>query len=246
MATTNTLELAARLGFAARGLMYILIGYLTLRAGRSEDGAGILEYLSNGGGGRWLVGAMAAGFLGYALWRLTEAWTDPSRRGAATRIAAGLSGLTHLGLAFIAAKLALGERGGGGDSAQQGAARALDLPGGWLLLLAVAAILAATGIFQLIKSYKARFLRDLAPQVARQAWVRVAGRIGYAARGFVFLIVAWFFTRAGLEARHSAVGGLAEALDSLPSSLETAVAIGLIGFGLFSLIEARHRRIATP
>jgi hypothetical protein len=248
MSARPKFELLARLGFASRGLMYILIGLLALRAGRSEDGAGVLRYLSGGGERGWLLAAMALGFLGYAAWRLIDAFQDgeghgDGAKGIAARLGGVASGLAHLGLAFVAAKLALGSGGGSGDAARQGADKALDLPGGWLLLLAAAVLLVATGLYQLLKAARGGYLRQLAPEAARQPWVQWAGRLGYAARGLVFLIVGWFFWRAGREARETEAGGIAQALDSLPPSMQTAVAAGLLLFGLFSLVEARYRRI---
>ena len=41
-------ELLTRLGFAARGLLYIVVGILVLQAGRAEDPNGVLEYLAAG------------------------------------------------------------------------------------------------------------------------------------------------------------------------------------------------------
>jgi hypothetical protein len=248
MSARPQFELLARLGFASRGLMYILIGFLALRSGRSEDGAGVLRYLSGGGERDWLLAAMALGFLGYALWRLLDAWQDgeghgDGAKGAAARLGAAASGLAHLGFAVLAAKLALGSGGGSGDAAQDNAGKALELPGGWLLLVVLGALLAATGLYQLVKAAKGKYLETLAPGAAGQPWVQWAGRLGYAARGLVFLIVGWFFWRAGREARETAAGGIGQALDSLPPSLQTAVAAGLLIFGIFSLVEARYRRI---
>ena len=68
-------------------------------------------------------------------------------------------------------------------------------------------------------------------------------RAGYAARGTVFLISAWFLVRAGIEARASAAAGMAEVLAWLERPFDVVVALGLLAFGLFGLIEARFRRL---
>ncbi|HET9428568.1 MAG TPA: DUF1206 domain-containing protein [Allosphingosinicella sp.] len=245
------LELLTRLGFAARGVMYVMIGVIALEAGRAEDGAGALEAL-NSGTGKLLLALMALGFAAYGAWRLADAALDneghgSDGKGLAMRLGGALSGLIHLGLAWIAAGMALGNRnGGGGDSAQEGAATALDLPGGWMLLLAAAAGLVLVGLYQLVNASKASFLRRLEGRTSSQTWVRVAGRVGYAARGIVFLIMAWFLGQAGLAGRAGEAGGMGEALDSLPQNVELAVAFGLFLFGLFSFVEARHRRLRDP
>ena len=253
MSSASRLETLTRAGFAARGIMYGLIGYLALKSGRTEDGAGVLEYLA-GGSGRLLVGLMALGFFGYALWRFSEALADTEGHGSGAKgmvVRAGgvVSGLVHLGLGIFAAALASGSGGGGGGSggsSREGAATALSLPGGETLLILVAAALAATGLYQLIKAAKGDFLRYLDPEAARREWVGWLGRAGYAARGVVFLVMAWFLFEAGRESSASEAAGMGEALGSLPQTLQLLVAAGLFLFGLFSFVEACHRRINDP
>jgi hypothetical protein len=251
MSSASRLETLTRAGFAARGVMYGLIGFLALKSGRTEDGAGVLEYLA-GGSGRLLVGLMALGFFGYALWRFSEALADTEghgsdAKGMVVRTGGVVSGLVHLGLGIFAVTLAGGSGGGGSEgSSREGAATALSLPGGETLLLAVSAALAATGLYQLIKAAKGDFLRYLDPQAARREWVGWLGRGGYAARGVVFLVMAWFLFQAGRESSASEAAGMGEALGSLPPTLQLLVAAGLFLFGLFSFVEARHRRINDP
>lgn len=241
---------ATRIGFAARGLMYGLIGWLALRSGRTEDGAGIIDYL-DGEAGKLVVALMAAGFLAYGVWRLLDAWTDSSRhggdaKGLAIRAGGAVSGLLHLGLALLALRHVLGDGGGAGDSSEQGAATALGYPGGPALLLVAAAALLATGLLQFGKAWTLHFLSHLDAAAPGRRWIAWLGRAGFAARGIVFLIIAWFFWRAGVEQSADRAGGLDEALASLPSGLETIVAAGLLLFGLFSLVEARYRRLPPP
>ena len=240
----------ARIGFAARGVMYLLIGLLALWSGRSENGAGALEPLGSGPG-RILLAAMALGFLGYALWRLAEAAVDSEGKGQdpkgiALRIGGAVSGLVHLGLFAAAARLALGDGGEGGDSTRQGAAATLDLPGGGLLLGAAALALAVTGAVQLVRAAKASFLAPLEARAAARPWVAWLGRAGYAARGIVFLMIAWFLLNAAIEDDAGEAGGIEAALDSLSPGLRSAIAGGLLLFGLFSLVEARFRHLADP
>lgn len=250
MRNLTKLNSLARIGFAARGVMYLLIGLLALWSGRSEDGAGALQPLGSGLG-RILLAVMALGFLGYALWRLAEAAVDAEgkgedAKGVILRLGGAISGLVHLSLFAAAAKLALGNGGGGSSGARQSAATALDLPGGALLLGAAALGLAVTGIVQLVRAAKASFLKNLDSRAAKRAWVEWLGRAGYAARGIVFLMIGWFLLSAATEHDAAEAGGIGAALESLSPDLRTAVAAGLLLFGLFSLVEARFRRIADP
>jgi hypothetical protein len=240
-----------RIGFAARGIMYLVIGYLALRTGHGEDGTGALDYL-NGSAGRLLLGAMAIGFLAYACWRLSEAVIDSEGHGSDARgriVRAGgvASGIVHFVLFFYAAKLASGSGDGGGSGGtEERAADAMALPGGELLLILVAAAIAGTGAYQMVKAVRAGFLDHLDPQAARQAWVKWLGRAGYAARGLVFLTMGWLIFQAARASDAGKAGDMGQAIDAIPASVRTLVAAGLLLFGLFSLVEAVYRRINDP
>jgi hypothetical protein len=249
MPSIPTFESLARIGFAARGVMYLVIGFLALWAGRTEDGAGALEQL-NGGLGRVLLAVMALGFFGYGVWRLSEAAIDTEGHGdkpagLAVRLGGAVSGLVHLGLLVLAANMVLGGHDDGGDSARQGAAATLDLPGGEIVLLLAGAGLLVTGAVQMVKAVKASFLRHLDGRAGRW-WIKALGRAGFAARGIVFLLVGWFVLHASLESDAGEAGGIGAALEAMSTSIRVVVAAGLILFGLFSFVEARHRRINDP
>jgi hypothetical protein len=246
MNASARLTTLTRIGFAARGLLYIVIAVLVIRTGRAEDPSGALEYLGQGGG-RVLLGVMAAGLLAYGVWRLADAAFNierhsADRKGMFERIGAAASGLVHLLLAWQALRLIQGS-GSSGDGTRQGTQVALDLPGGKTIVVLAALVLLAVGIFQLVKAVKGSFLQHLEPQAARQAWVQWSGRAGYAARGLVFMISSYFLLNAGMENQASEAGGTAEALSWLTNPWDLLVAIGLFAFGLFSLVEARYRRL---
>jgi hypothetical protein len=231
--------------------MYLIIGFLALKSGRTEDGAGALSFLGNGAG-KILVAFMALGFLAYAVWRLSEALIDSEgngsdAKGVAVRAAGAMSGVIHLGLGLLALGIGLGSGSGGSSGGtQEGAAKTLSLPGGELVLMGAALVLLLTGLAQFGKAWKAGFLRHLAPEAKSHGWVVWLGRGGYAARGVVFVLMAWFFWRAGQDSNASEAGGMAEALGALPAGLQAVVAAGLFLFGLLSFVEARHRRINDP
>jgi hypothetical protein len=234
-----------RLGFAARGLLYLVIGFLVLRTGRTEDSSGALSVLAEGGG-RTLMILIIAGFLAYGLWRLSDALFNierhqPGSKGLRERLGAGASGIVHLFLASQAVRLVRGSGGSGGNGSQEGAQTALQLPGGQLMLVVAGLVLLVVGLVQLKKAWKADFLKHLEPNVAHQPWARWTGQGGYAARGLVFLITGGFLTAAGFKEQAGEAGGTAEALAWLSPPWDTLVAIGFILFGLYSLIEARFR-----
>lgn len=244
--------LLTRLGFAARGLLYLVIAWLVIRTGRTEDLEGALEYVGDGGG-KWVLIAMTAGFVAYGLWRLADAALnveahDDNKMGAVKRVGAAGSGLIYLFLAWTAIRLltAGGSSASEGGGTEEGTRTALNLPGGELIVVLAAVILLGVGVYQLVKAAKGTFLKHLDPQVANADWAQWSGRFGYAARGVIFLITGWFMLQAGLSEEASKSGGMEQALSWLSSTTSTLVAIGLACFGLFSLVEARYRVIHSP
>ena len=111
MQAAARLTALTRIGFAARGMLYIVIAVLLIGTGRAEDLTGALAYL-NQGMGRVLLIIMTAGFIAYGLWRLSDAAFDVERhgsdgRGLGQRFAAAASGLIYLALAWQAAWIVL-------------------------------------------------------------------------------------------------------------------------------------------
>jgi hypothetical protein len=250
MNASARLTTLTRLGFAARGLLYLVIAYLILKAGRAEDPSGALAVLGQGAG-KWLLILMTAGFVAYGLWRLADAAFNVEGhewggKGLSERLGAGASGIVHLFLAWQAVRLIQGassSEGSSGGGTQEGAQTALTLPGGQLMVLLAGLVLIGVGLFQFVKAYKFSFCKHLDQRAAKEPWVRWTGRGGYAARGAVFLISGYFLAKAGMQEQASEAGGMAEALAWLTNPWDVLVAIGLALFGIFSLIEARYRII---
>ena len=126
----NTIERIARFGYGARGIVYIVVGALALLAaigqgGRAGDSKDALRAVLSGPFGAVLVGVIALGLAGFALWRLVEGVTDADRRGTsakglAVRGAHLISAAIYLGLAVSAASLSLGLGMSGGDGMHDG------------------------------------------------------------------------------------------------------------------------------
>ena len=112
------IERLARVGFAAKALLYGIVGVLAFRAAFSSGGAtigsrGALASLVRHPFGGIVLIVIAAGLFGYAAWRLIEAWVDPERRGTSlkglgVRIGDAGRGVVHAALGVQAVRLALG------------------------------------------------------------------------------------------------------------------------------------------
>jgi hypothetical protein len=244
----NKFQWLARFGFVTRGLLYIVIAWLVIANGRTEDLTGAMEYLGHGVG-RGLMIFVVAGTSGYGLWRVSDAafGMDSGRHNPKAwrrRVAAATSGAIYLFLAYKALRILLGQRGEVGG-VRNNVATALHLPAGDLALWLAASILAGAGLVQFWKAGSCSFLRHL-DEGANKPLAKWLGRIGYAARGITFLTIAWLLSRAALHHSAAEAGGLEQALDALRGPLQFPVAAGLALFGCYSLVEARYRSIHKP
>ena len=249
VAHESNFQRLTRLGFAARGFLYVLIAALVLLTGQTEDLTGALAYVGHGLG-KVLLAVLAVGMAGYGLWRLCDAAFGMESghdrwKAWAKRIGAATSGVIYGWLAFKAARLLVASPPSSNET-QQHAAQALHLSGGQLLIEAAALVLAGAGVVQLYKAARCTFLDHLDRDAARRPWVKWLGRIGYAARGIVFLTIGYMLLRAGFDRSAAEAGNLDDAMDWLSGPVRQLVAGGLLLFGLFSVIEAIYRPIHRP
>lgn len=250
-----------RAGYAAYGVVYGAVGVLALQAafggsGKTTSQEGAFRSILLAPLGRVLLGIIALGLLGYALWRLFQAIFDPDgegtdARGIASRFDHGLNGAFHLILAFTAGQLILGLGGRGGGSPDDWTARLLAQPlGRWLAAL-IGAVIVGAGVYQFYAAYKANFKEELKLHEMsdrEKKWARSSGRLAYAARGVVFIVIGVFLIQAALQTDPDQARGLGGALQALAMQpfgpyLLGAVALGLIAYGIFMLVVARYRRI---
>jgi hypothetical protein len=250
-------ERLARMGYAARGVVYVIVGIIAAQAARGERGVtdqrGVFGEILQRPGGKFMLGLVAVGLLGYALWRFVEAGLNPEHDGAGKRALFAISGVIHVGLALSAVRMAMGSSSGGGGNggAASWTAKVLEAPGGRFLVGAAALGIAAYGVVQLMQAYKAKLDKqlDLSPLSSEaRTWAIRAARAGLAARGVVFLVVGFFLLQAARHSNASETRGLGGALDALHDTAYGAwvlglVALGLIGYGITQLLKARYRRI---
>ncbi len=262
------IERWARFGHVARGVVYVLIGVLALQEalGIGGETTGPKGAVAEAGQfSRLLLWLIVAGIAGYATWRFVEAIFDPARLGRdlvglRKRAARFGGGLGYGALACAAAWAAMQGRideaaasSSGDQQARSWSATLLAWPFGRWLLAAVGIGVLIGGIVQLYRAVRQtfkRYLRLAEMSPAEQRWTVRAGRFGIAARGSVFCLVGLFLVQAALRydpSRAHGFGGALEALERQPygPALLGLVALGLIAFGVYSVVEARYRRIVA-
>lgn len=253
------IRLLARLGFAAIGMVYLLMGVLALLAasgqprGAHTDKQEAVRRLQDLPGGRVLLALMAVGLVGYIVWRFTQAILDTEDKGSGakglgTRLWYVISGLFYGGLALFAGRLALNGQAekGGGNTSQTLTATVLGWPGGDWLIMLVGVVIIGVGLYQLYRAYSGRFQKDVnASQLpaGQQQLVYRTGQVGFTARGVVLGLIGYFFVQAGQQSRAGAVGSTDEAFDLLAAmgpAVLGVVAAGLVAFGLHMLVQAKY------
>jgi hypothetical protein len=244
-----------RVGWSVKGVVYGLIGVLALQVafgsgngGADEEGA--LRAVAEQPLGTVMLWAVAAGLAFYTVGRVLEAALVATDRSWVQRMAIGGSGLVHGSVALLAARFAVGDRGGSGNDEETLTARALELPAGqWLVGIAGLVVLAVAAVLvwgAISKRYIDELDLDRAGGRARKVVVPI-GFVGVAARGVALALIGWFVVHAALQHDPGEAAGLDEALHGLAQgpfgqAALTVVAAGFVAFGLTCLLHARYRR----
>jgi hypothetical protein len=258
----KALETAARIGFAARGVVYLIVSALAVLAaigagGQVTGGTGALRtFLGEPFGWIWLW-LIALGLFLFGAWQLWNGAADADSRGNSPNAIAArggklLSGLVYFGLAAYAINLAIGFAATStGDSTEGWTAWLLAQPFGPWLVAAAGAGIAVAGIGFYWKAWSADFKQYLGGKAQARWWAVPLGRAGFVAQGIVFNLIGAFLILAGVQADPSEAEGLGGALRSLQAQpygwiLLGLTAVGLGCYGAFSLAQALHRRINVP
>ena len=255
---TRTFEVLSRAGFVARALVYGIIGLLAFdlaigHGGKITNQQGALRTVEQQTFGHVLLALLAVGLGGYALWRLFRAALGHGREGAdrgVERIGALGSGIVYAIFCAIAVQILTGP-GTSGGSAKKTASDVFGWPGGRWLVGIAGVIFAGVAVYQFIRGVRQKFLDDSkTEQIPRplMPWFKALGTVGHVARAIVFGLVAVFLIKAAYDYKANEAIGLDGALAKLyngayGSWLLGAVALGLLAFCSFSLVEARYRRI---
>ena len=253
----------ARFGFAAQGIVYILIGSLAAlaalhRGGKTTGFRGALVEILSQPYGRIMLGVIAVGFMGYTLWRLMQAIADTEHQGSdgkglITRFGYAMSGLIYGGFAVTTVQLLTGTGTHRDEekSSQEWTATLLAQPLGPWLVGTIGVGIIVFAVSQWYLAYTAKFLEQLdrsvmSPQA--EIWARRLGRLGLAARGIVFTVVGVFLIVAAQTVDPHQARGLRGALQALEQQsyglwVLGMVALGLMAYGVYMLLLARYRRI---
>jgi Domain of Unknown Function (DUF1206) len=252
-------QLLARAGLAARGVLYILIGWVAILVAlghqtHQADQQGALQLLASTPLGLVSLWLLFTGFAGYALWRLSQVifGVPGEGTGAGPRLKCLFRALVYASFGYLTLKIIIGVHTNQKTQQQDITASVLHHPGGQWLVGITGLIIVIIGLAMVLEGLRHTFMKHLmtsrmSPRT-RQT-VRRLGIIGSTARGLVLALAGVLVIEAALTFNPAKAGGLDKALYTLRSQpfgefLLIIAALGLIAFGGYGLAEARWRRVA--
>jgi hypothetical protein len=262
------IERMARAGYLTKGILYALLGALSMQAawqgGKAAGSEDAARTAAAQPFGAVLVGTICVGVFAYAVWNVLQAVYDTEFagndwKGLLKRAGYVLSSLLHLGLAWTCARLATsggmshGQRAPNGADHQLWLDRVLASDFGPALLTAAAVGVLVFGAVQLHAAYTGKFMHPLnlaeASTGERRA-IELSGKVGFTARGLVFLVLGYTLVRGGLAERAVLADGVKGALNEIATSSVGAiglfiVSVGLTLYGAFLVGAARYRRVTA-
>ncbi|BEP13528.1 DUF1206 domain-containing protein [Acidothermaceae bacterium B102] len=257
-ANSPVIDRLARIGFAARGTTYLLMGWIALQLGLGHHPAeqanqrGAFQELAQQAYGSVLLWLMIVGLAGYVVFRATNAiWGE---RGESQGLKRAFKRIGSAGRAIAYAVLAYGawavlEHRHSSAGVGSGAGLMKHSYGRWIVA-AVGAGLVIGGLALVVTGLTRRFRKHLKlGQMGRRTRTVVTflGTVGTTARGVVFAVIGGFFLDAAKTFDAAKAKGLDQSLRSIVRqpggrTILVAIGVGLVLFGLYSWCEARWRR----
>lgn len=258
LAGAKPLGWLARAGLVARGLVYLVIGVLALElalgvGGKAANQQDALKAIAEQSFGRFLLVLVAIGLAGYALWRLTRAAVGhgaEQRDSAADRIAALASGVAY-GILCVTAVEIVASSSSSSGTPREATGGVLGWSGGTVLVAIAGAVLIGVAAYQAYKGLGKKFLEDAKTgemsESVRRGYTAL-GVFGHVARAVIFGLIGYGLIKAAVDYNPKEAIGLDGALRQLADSsygpaLLGLVAAGLAGFAIYSMADARYRKV---
>ncbi|MER5518621.1 DUF1206 domain-containing protein [Streptomyces sp. NPDC002763] len=262
-ANSKAIAAAARAGFVARGVIYALIGVLSLRiafsgGGEQADRGGAIAEIAQKPFGTVLLWLLGIALAGMALWRLSEAafgQAGPDGGKPGKRAMAAGRSVFYGFVAYSVLSYAAGDKNSGSGSSDKNSqdvtAKALDWPGGQWIVGVVGAAVTAAGLWIAVRAVLRKFEKHLRMSEVSQKTRKVVsffGVFGGTARGVVFATAGCFAIAAAVQHKPGRAKGMDDTLRTFADTpagpwLLALIAVGLMAFGVFSWANARWRDV---
>jgi hypothetical protein len=259
-ANSRPLELLARGGFIAYGVIHLLVAWLALQVAFGDssgetDQSGALKTLAQQPAGEFLVIGIIIGMVAMAIWQAFEAaigWSGRQDRTAvAERVVSGCRAVLYTYFAYLGYKVVSGANASQSQSQQSSASSMMDSGGGRFLVGMAGLVVAGVGIGLMIYGLKKGFEKHLntgqmSPSVRRI--VQRLGMAGYTSKGVAYGIAGALIVSAALTYDPEKAGGLDAALKTMAGTawgpwLLGLVALGIACFGVYCFFQAKYRKV---
>jgi Domain of Unknown Function (DUF1206) len=248
----------ARAGLTARGIIYILVGWVAVLvalgdSSREADQTGALQLLASKSYGLVSLWLLAVGFAAYALWRLSEAafGVTGERPGAGPRLKSLARAIIYAGFSYLTFTVIAGTARSQASRQRDITATAMQHTTGRVLVGVAGLIVVACGITLVVEGARKKFMKYLQTDqmsARTRRVVKLLGMTGTIARGLVFALAGVLVIDAAVTHTASKSGGIDSALLTLRDQpfgefLMMLAALGLLVFGIYGLCEARWRKV---
>ncbi len=253
---SRALELCARVGFAASGLVHLLMGYLAIRVathhGAESDQSGALAQIAKLPGGTIVLWLTVIGLFALGLWLLIQAGLgigSSSQKRWVRSVVSAAKAIAYIFLGWTALKTAVGAATSAATSSTHASASVLSLPGGRILLVAAGLIAVGVGGYFIAKGIRRKFLEDISsPSGTPGTGITFLGVLGYVAKGIAVVVVGILFIVASATLDPNDASGLDGALKALVrlpfgQVILIGVGVGLGCYGVYSFARARFARL---
>ena len=258
---SKALEVLARIGLVAYGVVHLLVGWLALQIAwglarsDSADTSGAMKTLADQPFGQVLLWLVAVGLAALALWQASEViWGYRNLEGAERvrkQITSSAKAVIFAALGYSAGAATLGAGSSSSQSQQQATSGVLGWPGGRVIVIVAGLVIIGVGVAAIVKGVKKSFAEEidtspLSPTL-RTVIARL-GQVGYIAKGLALGVVGGLLSYATLTFDSNKAQGLDGAMQTILAQpfgrfLLTAVALGFAAFGLFAILQSRYRRM---
>lgn len=245
----------AIIGFVSKGVIYLVIGTLSLLAalnmgGESSGTNQALTFLKKQPFGQILLLLLGVGILCYSFWMFVQSIMDPENIGADRKAKMRRFGLFTTGLVYVAIAMLCFYHLVTYPIDDSANSRYLNFLGPTTIgyvFIGIGCILAVQAIVLIVGVAKGGLLDQFNLEGRKGSpIIRFVGQFGFYARAFVVAIIAYFFLRAGIYTGNHEIKGIQQAFSFLDQStfgriLMAVTAIGFISYGAFFVLLTRYR-----
>lgn len=242
-------ENGARVGYAASGVLHLLLAWLALRLAWGSysgeaDQSGAFESLTGSTAGVVLLIVLGVGFVLLGLWNLAEALLVKGE--TKDRVKHVAKGLTYGVLAWGAIEVAAGRDSSSSERSQDLTARLMANAAGSVLVVVIGLVVVAVGGYHIYKGVAGKYREDLREDPGRA--VEWLATVGYSAKGVALIVIGIVFWAAVFThdpEKASGMDGALRTLLELPlgKALLSLVALGLVAYGIYSFARAKYARV---